>query len=651
MLELIKRILLIGLILGFVQCSSQIEKEKQQSNFTIEIQLDNSQDKGKWNKGKLISEEVSLKIRVKNENNVLIVKSDDGTYFRGLKQFKFSPLTTEKQIDLLFFYETLEREDILTVRYDFCDLNFNEEITPYVFQEGFTKVLVESRKRREGPVFLLNKKQEPISFGKKKMSKSNVLKQQFEIAKSNMNQYQKGNISIVQLFDIERLAKYYALLRIFNLEQGVSIENQRWYYNGITGLLEPIGHVSTTSLESNTTDFYEQKPFQDSLFVSKYNLYIQGYFTDEILKSIINEVKKNRGKTIDFAKSTFGNYHFDVGRLIENSNKILAKKPEQKVSKIIVDSLIPFSPMQQLQRQKLQTICKVKNSKIIISKGNYRISDDIIIPNGYEFHIEAGTTIDLINQAKIISYSPVFAIGNENDKITITSTDSSANGFTVLQADKESVLQYVDFSKLNTLNYKGWILTGAVSFYESDVSISNCSFVSNQCEDALNIIRSTFVVDSSLFKHTYSDAFDGDFCTGKVLNSRYENIGNDAIDFSGSDIYVENCQLINVKDKGISIGENSSVKATNTTIENSVIGISAKDLSTGEISNTKFSNCEYGFAIYQKKSEFGPAYIIAKEIQFTEVKNEYVLDKDSKIELNGVINVGRKKIDIDGLFY
>ncbi|MBL4652357.1 MAG: right-handed parallel beta-helix repeat-containing protein [Flavobacteriales bacterium] len=621
-----------------------------QSSFTIDLRFEKKLGHNKWQEGKLTLDEASLKIKAKKKGNRLSIKSDDGSYFRGLKQFEFFPLVTEKQIDLLYFYEMLESEDILTVRYDFCDLIFEGKTNPFVLQESFTKVLVESRKRREGPIFSLDDDLVSVPFGKKKLNKFKELKQQFEIAKLNMNQYQKGDAQVAQLFDVERLAKYYALLRIFNLEQGISVENQRWYYNGITGLLEPIGYISTASLESNTNDFYSTNAFRDSLFVNKYNEYLQEYFTGKKLKSIIDKVEKNREETLVFAKTVYENYHFEIEKLIKNRNQqegYMFKKKEF----ISETKILSTSPMQQLQRQKLNIICALENSKVTISKGNYQVSDNIIIPKGYEFYIEAGTTIDLINQAKIISYSPVFAVGTEAKKITITSTDSSANGFTILQADKESKLQHVNFSNLSTLNYKGWILTGAVSFYESDVSISNCSFINNQCEDALNIIRSTFVVDSSLFKYTHSDAFDGDFCTGKVLNSSFENIGNDAIDFSGSNIYVENCQMLNVEDKGISIGENSFVEATNTTIKNAIIGISAKDLSTGKIDNVKLINCEYGFAIYQKKSEFGPASIAAKEIQFIEVQHEFVLDKNSKIELNGIINTGQKKIDIDGLFY
>ena len=48
------------------------------------------------------------------------------------------------------------------------------------------------------------------------------------------------------------------------------------------------------------------------------------------------------------------------------------------------------------------------------------------------------------------------------------------------------------FTGLNTLSYKGWELTGGVTFYESDVRIKNCVFEKNKCEDALNIICSKF---------------------------------------------------------------------------------------------------------------------------------------------------------------
>ena len=43
----------------------------------------------------------------------------------------------------------------------------------------------------------------------------------------------------------------------------------------------------------------------------------------------------------------------------------------------------------------------------------------------------------------------------------------------------------------------------------------------NRCEDALNIIRGTCIIDKSVFKGTFSDAFDGDFIKGEITNSNF----------------------------------------------------------------------------------------------------------------------------------
>ena len=49
------------------------------------------------------------------------------------------------------------------------------------------------------------------------------------------------------------------------------------------------------------------------------------------------------------------------------------------------------------------------------------------------------------------------------------------------------------------------------------------------------------------FNEIYSDAFDSDFCTGLVYKTIFTNIKNDAIDFSGSKILLENCEVHNAR--------------------------------------------------------------------------------------------------------
>jgi len=295
-------------------------------------------------------------------------------------------------------------------------------------------------------------------------------------------------------------------------------------------------------------------------------------------------------------------------------------------------------------------IDRVEGNKIFIKQGDLRIATPIIIPKGYEVYFGPGTRINLIDSAMFLSYSPVFMNGTSSEPIIIESEDFSANGFTVLQADKKSIVKNVEFNNLNTLNYKSWTLTSSVTFYESDVEIEHAKFYRNQCEDALNIVRSNFVLDKSLFNYTFSDAFDSDFSTGIVKNTIFTNIGNDAIDFSGSKITIENTSIVSANDKGISGGEDSHLIIKNVSVERASIGMASKDLSVLEISNSKIVDCDYGLVLLQKKVEYGPATMIINNSRIINSKQEFLIEEGSEIELDGKTIKGKSK-NVAEVFY
>jgi hypothetical protein len=283
----------------------------------------------------------------------------------------------------------------------------------------------------------------------------------------------------------------------------------------------------------------------------------------------------------------------------------------------------------------------IKDWKVYIKTGKITCRQPLIIPKGYRVYIQAGTTIDFLDSSFILSNSPLFMLGTTQDPINITSSDFSANGIAVLQSDTISKLENVRFENLNTLNYKGWVLTGAVTFYESDVNLENVTFYRNQCEDALNIVRSEFKLANSVFENIFGDAFDSDFSNGIVKGTSFSNIGNDAIDFSGSKISIENTTIKNVNDKGISGGEDSHLKVFNVVIEKSNIGIASKDLSTVDVSATKLSDCFYGLVLLQKKPEYGGAKIVFNNSQIIDPKTEMLIEKGSTVLLDGKLIVGK----------
>ncbi|MEO1409309.1 MAG: right-handed parallel beta-helix repeat-containing protein [Bacteroidota bacterium] len=259
--------------------------------------------------------------------------------------------------------------------------------------------------------------------------------------------------------------------------------------------------------------------------------------------------------------------------------------------------------------------CTTEGKSIRFRRGTHRITRDIIIPAGYRVDIPAGTQLDFQRGSKFLSYSKINIRGTLAEPVRIVSTDRSARGFTILQAPERSYLSYAIFDHFNTLNDRGWQLTGAVTFYESDVDIHHCIFENNHCEDGLNLIRSNFLMVGATIRQTPSDGFDADFCEGSIRGCHFVDTGNDGIDVSGSTVEVEDCSLLRNGDKGISVGEDSDMRIKSVEIEDAAIGVASKDLSFLLIDRIQLKDCNQGFVAYQKKPEYGPSIINVREME------------------------------------
>jgi len=198
-----------------------------------------------------------------------------------------------------------------------------------------------------------------------------------------------------------------------------------------------------------------------------------------------------------------------------------------------------------------------------------------------------------------------------------------------------SVLRHVIFQDLSNPSCGGWSLTGAVTFYESPVDIKYCRFLDSKAEDALNIIRSDFEINRSFFSGALFDAFDADFCEGMVTDSFFTGCGNDAVDVSGSVVELRNVSVDGAGDKGLSVGEKSKMMVRNMEIRNAGIAVASKDLSEICGSNFVISNCNTGFALYQKKTEFGPATINISGVAMNEVNMPYMIKDGSELKIDG----------------
>lgn len=337
------------------------------------------------------------------------------------------------------------------------------------------------------------------------------------------------------------------------------------------------------------------------------------------------------------------NYKKDVPKLRVNYKTIgTSKNREEKIlawntkDKGVLESHV-FGKTMDVGKRFPFLIIDEKEKIITCSQSTHQINNDMVIPKGYKLRILPGTVLDMTNiHSRIVSFSPIELLGSPSAPVKIFSKAGKGSGILVLNTPDTSILQNCIFENLAPPRTPNWAQSGAVNFYDAPVKISNSSFSDMRSEDALNIISTTFEMDNVVFTRSFSDAFDGDFVTGTISNSFFDDIGNDAIDVSGSNIHIENVQITRAGDKGVSAGEDSRITAHQLVVSGSEIGIASKDKSEVIVTKCLLKDNKLGFTAYQKKYEFGPGSILADSIELKNVSTDYLIEKNSSLRLNGV---------------
>ena len=406
------------------------------------------------------------------------------------------------------------------------------------------------------------------------------------------------------------------LLSIQNTQRlPILIDSLKINDNEILTLKKPIiikGRKNNTSLENYLINIpcnnQQNKQLCSDYIDNEYSI---------IENSVVNY--KILGQNIKKQSKIFRFYALES---IQSKNKILLNVNElQKLNFINVDE---------------------DKKEINFNQGKIIIKERLIIPSGYTVNFKQGTEITFEEEGQIISYSHLIIEGKKNNPIKFTTNSEKplannkfGNGISIINAKSKSVIKNTIFLRLTSPNVKsGEGLLGAINIYKSDIVFENCKFIENLGEDFLNIISSNFLIKNVLMNKINYDAVDFDFSVGIIDGISIINSGNDALDFSGSEVVAKNVSINQVGDKGISAGERSEIRLENVEINNANIAVASKDLSKLNIKNIDIKNSKIAAAAYQKKSEYGPGFLNIEQIKIANTLNTYLSEKRSIIKVN-----------------
>lgn len=284
-----------------------------------------------WVKGAIYpknQEEAKIKIKMRLKGDWTDHLQGDKWSFRvqtqtdkawnRLKTFSLQNPQTRSYLYEWVLHEFFKYEDILTTRYDFVNMKLNHKsLGVYVYEEHFLKQLPEFSKKKEGPIIrfvesgfweaqlqqfklkadldgeLVVGSPDIKPFVENKTFKTPVLAEQYKIAQNLLYEYQYGLKGAKEIFDIDLLAQYYAIVDITGGYHGIAWHNQRYYYNPVTSKLEPIGFdgfggeglnhvpnkpflgIDLSAIKGNKE--LHRKLFRDNDFLEKYHQYLEKF--------------------------------------------------------------------------------------------------------------------------------------------------------------------------------------------------------------------------------------------------------------------------------------------------------------------------------------------------------------------------------------
>jgi hypothetical protein len=636
----------------------ELQRENKISQTSIEKQ-NTAVAKLKTNKKKY-----DIKLRVKGDRLIhfrdkdktsykVDIKGDDRIW--GLEEFSIQKPITRNYMYEFIFHRLLQTSGLISLKYFFVNLSLNDNKQGiYAIEEGFSKELIERNKKRNGPIFGLNEDYDDYDLiypnveydMYSKEFWTNNYPELTEIALSKLNKLKEKEIKINEIFDVDKWATFFAIIDLSSTYHGSLLKSVKLYYNPVTAKFEPIGfdgHYNPNLfkdfliydlIDDENVNCSYLCEFKDWYFVFlKKN---DGSINDEFLNLYIKALQRVSSQDFldEFNKNHDEDINFNNSQLLSDNNKkdlvfyeglglymhdqnFLYKRSKyinSRLNKIVE----PKKIKKDLIGKAIQSFDILKNDNIEYQNGEYYLTNDLVIKKNYylaknkKLNINDGVKIIFQEDVSFTSEGSIFFNGTKKKPITVF---SEGNKGSFVFSDNIYSFKNVIFENLSFPKDNNKILYGGINLVNSNIVIIDTEINNSQSEDAINIISSQSYINNLKINNASADALDIDF--GKIVfkNIICQNILNDCLDVSGATVTGDYLQTIDIKDKGLSFGENSKGSISNSSFIKNKLAVAVKDGSHLLLSEFNFKENKYDIAVFNKKKEYGTSTLNLNKLE------------------------------------
>jgi len=212
----------------------------------------------------------------------LRIKTKKNDHLFGMRSFSLQSPKTRSFLQEFLFLDMLRSNGVLAPRYLFVNEIINgNKIGVMALEEHFSKEILEVNKRKESVIVKLDEtlfwenkansddNSEPYhnytaasisAFNSKKIKKSPLLQNHYRVAVGLLRSFIAGSLKASDVFDVELLGKYLAIVDTWGVGHAIAWHNIRFAYNPYTVKLEPIGFdAGTGSPQPNVIPTEAQK--------------------------------------------------------------------------------------------------------------------------------------------------------------------------------------------------------------------------------------------------------------------------------------------------------------------------------------------------------------------------------------------------------
>ena len=334
------------------------------------------EEEANWTEGRILqsSDEIPLELRLKGDWLDVLrtdkwafrLKTKNAYAWNGMQRFTLETPSVKNYLREWLFHTFLQQEDIIAPRYDFVRVRINnKDVGIYAYEEHFERALLEYNKRENGPIlkfsdeaYWLNLRREVSGYGEKGnrefiqnfevaqvlpfredlTTNTSDLGQQFNIAKDLLYQFKHDLAAVDDIFDIDKMAKYYAITDVMQAYHGMIWHNQRFYFNPTSSKIEPIGFDGFGSkvkpwrnkpfigyLVYNKTfedDGWYVELFQNEAFIKAYLGHLYAYTDYRFLAEALTTLESDLRQRELFIQRDTASYSFDEKEILDHARHI-----------------------------------------------------------------------------------------------------------------------------------------------------------------------------------------------------------------------------------------------------------------------------------------------------------------------------------------